>query len=322
MNAETPDNVTTPAGWYPDPTSENKLRWWDGAGWTSKFADQAGSVEIAVSNSEAETQTPGQFRRAIGKFLGVTTEQQTQARNSFDSVLRSVVEGTADLALVPSQLDDIRESADFRDGQDLAKRLASARALISSIAYDDYLDEVGDEELKARLAAIGLPEDTLQTVAWDAARTILVSRANAGRLGIVRQPRLLAKRDEIVHLEVPANLLKEVTIREYRGGYGGASFQVAKGVRFHTGGTRGSLVPVGTEIQVADTGTFSISNQRAVYLGARKNQEFRFDKLLGAQLYVDAITLQVSNRQNATTLGLGDPDLVAAYLNAAAQDYL
>lgn len=37
------------------------------------------------------------------------------------------------------------------------------------------------------------------------------------------------------------------------------------------------------------------------------------------ELYTDAITLQVSNRQNASMIAVPEPQVVAAYMNAAAQ---
>ena len=40
------------------------------------------------------------------------------------------------------------------------------------------------------------------------------------------------------------------------------------------------------------------------------------------QLYSDALTLQVTNRQNASMLATPEPELVAAYINAAAQQSL
>jgi hypothetical protein len=57
-----------------------------------------------------------------------------------------------------------------------------------------------------------------------------------------RRKRVRERRgDETVYLETFALLMKEVAIREYRGGYGGVSSRIAKGVRYSPGRTRGDL---------------------------------------------------------------------------------
>jgi hypothetical protein len=62
----------------------------------------------------------------------------------------------------------------------------------------------------------------------------------------------MLKRGEVDHYETRAELLKEVALREYRGGYSGFSIPLGKtGIRYRTGGTRGRMVTVGTQIQVA-----------------------------------------------------------------------
>jgi len=215
-----------------------------------------------------------------------------------------------------------RSDAGVSTKQDRTRRIATARALVTRVLEDDYLAEEEEHEIFGSMQMMGLEPELLQGALSDVSNSIMIARANAGRLSPIDDPEMVTRGDEVVFLEIPVEMLKEVTIREYKGGYGGVSFRVAKGVRFNTGAVRGSMVPVGTEIQVADTGILSVTNKRAVFLGDKKTQEYKYDKLVGMKLFSDAITLQVSNRQNATTLGTPSPDLIAAYINAASQEDL
>jgi hypothetical protein len=88
----------------------------------------------------------------------------------------------------------------------------------------------------------------------------------------------------------------------YVGTYSGFSFQVARGVRYHVGGTRGHYVPGPDEPTRIDTGTMFFTTQRLVFLGARQNREWAFAKLLGYQHdpAVPRTFVQVSNRQKVS----------------------
>jgi hypothetical protein len=130
------------------------------------------------------------------------------------------------------------------------------------------------------------------------------------------------KRGERAHLQVPADLMKEVVLREYRAGYSGFSFRIAKGVRFHTGGVRGRSVVVGTELQVSDSGVLVITSQRAVFKGLRRAIESNYAKLVGLNVFVDGIQIHVSNRQTAPLFRVPNGFLVAAAVNAASQAVL
>src|SRR5207249_9377954 len=115
-------------------------------------------------------------------------------------------------------------------------------------------------------------------------------------------------------------LMKEVAVREWRGGSQGVSFRIAKGVRYRVGTMRGQMVTVGTQLQIADTGVLAITNQRVVYLGARKTIDMPYSKLIGMQLYSDAIGFSLSNRQNAPLVRVTmNTDVLGALLNAAVQ---
>src|SRR5438270_3042221 len=69
----------------------------------------------------------------------------------------------------------------------------------------------------------------------------------------------------------------------WQGGYSGFSFRVAKGVRYHVGGTRGHYMQGQEAPTVIDTGTATITDQRVVFQGTKRTREWAFVKLLGYQ---------------------------------------
>jgi hypothetical protein len=88
----------------------------------------------------------------------------------------------------------------------------------------------------------------------------------------------------------------------YIGGYSGFSFRIAKGVRYHVGGTRGHYEPGAEAPTVIDTGTATITDQRVVFQGAKQTREWSFAKLLGYQ-HFDAppwTAIEVANRQETS----------------------
>jgi hypothetical protein len=88
----------------------------------------------------------------------------------------------------------------------------------------------------------------------------------------------------------------------YAGGYSGFSFRIAKGVRCHVGGTRGTYMQ-GDEVPTPiDTGTMTITNQRVVFQGSKHAREWDFSKLLGVENHTEApwTALPVSNRQKVS----------------------
>jgi hypothetical protein len=188
-----------------------------------------------------------------------------------------------------------------------------------TVLADDHLTSDEEAAFDAVMRGLGLSDDDLQSHA-DLLTRIAVAGFNDGRLPTVASPQLMARRGEVVHMEVSAALLKEVAVREWQGGSQGVSFQVAKGVRYRVGATRGHLVTVGSQIQVADTGTLSITSMRAAYLGSQKTVEMPYAKLMGMKLYSDGIQFSLSNRQNAPLFRLAvSPHLVGALVNAAMQ---
>jgi hypothetical protein len=184
---------------------------------------------------------------------------------------------------------------------------------------DDHLTADEEDALAALAEALGFEQADFER--HDLYTKLQVAKLNDGRLPVVESPSLMPKRGEIVHLETSAALMKEVAVREWRGGSSGVSFRVAPGVRYRVGSSRGRLITVGTQLQVADTGTLAITNQRAAYLGSRKTVDMPYSKLLAMQLFSDAISFSLSNRQNAPLIKVTmNTDVLGALINAAIQE--
>ena len=186
---------------------------------------------------------------------------------------------------------------------------------------DGRLSEEREDAFVELMGALGMDEQALEAQHPGFVGQVVMGRLKDGRLPVADSPRLMARRGEVVHLEVPATLLKEVVDREYRGGYRGVSFRIAKGVSYRVGGVRGRSVVTGSHLEPADHGVLSISSSRAVFLGNARSMEFPYAKLLNLEVFTDGIRLHSSNRQAAPLFRVTgvSGDVVAATLNAAVQ---
>lgn len=274
-------------------------------------------MEGALPAPAAQKSSIG-FGDRLKHALGMRTADEKQAAELFRELALATARPGADIDTLTKQIEQAATAAhiDARERQKV--QLEAFRAAVALIIADDLVTEDEEAIINGTAEALGISNEMLNQRALPELYSIMIARANAGRLEPVEQHELIAQQGETVYFEAVATLLKEVVVKEYRGGYGGVSFRVAKGVRINTGRTRGRMVPVGTQIEPADAGIFSITDRRAVYAGQRKTFEFKYDKLVGVHLYDDAVTLQVSNRQTPSTFRFDRPDLIAALLNAAA----
>ena len=86
------------------------------------------------------------------------------------------------------------------------------------------------------------------------------------------------------------------------GGYSGFSFRIAKGVRYHVGGTRGHYQQGEERPAPIDMGTVTITDKRVVFQGTRQVREWAFSRLIGYQNdpKIPMTNLEVSNRQKVS----------------------
>jgi hypothetical protein len=91
---------------------------------------------------------------------------------------------------------------------------------------------------------------------------------------------------------------------QYVGGSTGVSIPIGGGVRFKVGAQRGTIVP-GAEMQMdKDQGVVMLTNERLVFVGPIKSQEWKFDKLLMLSTTDDESDYFISVSNRKTTSGV------------------
>lgn len=243
--------------------------------------------------------------------------QQEEARQAYKDALAALASGaSAD----GSPLATLEAGTGLSADELTASREAAFTSYLQRAVGDDILtpEEEGHVDLLVRALGIDLHHFFRSNV--DLARHAMIAQANGGTLPEVASSRLMQKKGELVHLELPARLLKDVTIRQSQGGYSGFSFPIGKtGIRYKVGGYKGHSVEVGTKRVSADQGVLVISSQRAVFMGNKKTLELPYAKLANLTLFTDGVQFHQSNRQTAPVFVLPMPDVVAAFVHAAAQ---
>jgi hypothetical protein len=190
------------------------------------------------------------------------------------------------------------------------------------------------ESIRARAAQLSATEGVLakpwedlldfvseSRVEWssipDVLTELVVGPARGGAFLAQPDATLVLKNGENALLEVSAELLKEVTDRQFQGGSQGVSVPVGHGVRYRTGAVRGHMVTIGTHWASADAGRLTVTDQRVVYHGGRKTLEFLFTKLATLNLYTDALALGVTNRQTTSLFRTPNPEMVSGVIHGA-----
>jgi hypothetical protein len=259
----------------------------------------------------------------LGLFKSAEEKQQlNEARTGFDEFAREAAAGQPERvkALAIAFKADPKVSV-LSEKERKQRGEEAFRAYAENVLADDHLTIDEEMAFQEVAEALGIEQEAFESRFRDVLQRLVVAKTNDGRLGVVEAPNLMTKKNEVVHLEVPASLMKEVAQREWRAGSSGVSFRIAKGVYYRTGSTRGRSVVVGTELVAEDSGVLSVSSKRAVYMGERKTLEVPYTKLLNIDVFSDGVRLHASNRQRAPLFKLeeGMGNVVAATLNTAAQ---
>lgn len=252
-------------------------------------------------------------------FLDRFARSDPEAERDYQGLLASAIAGQT--AVLP-QLAQLAATGSISDRHRQKLNTDAVAQMADRVLADEVMTEAEEDSFLEVVEALGFSQADLNNGFNDVMKRLVLARANDGRLPVTDNSQLISQPGEVVHGELPAALLKEVALREFRAGTSGVSVRIAKGVRVHAGGIRGRSVVVGTEMQTVDTGVLAISSKRVVFIGPRKTIESKYAKLVGVQVYTDAVAISVSNRQNASLFRVEDGPYAAALINAAAQQAL
>lgn len=242
---------------------------------------------------------------------------QADARQRYSETLAALAEGAPTDA---AQLPALATQTGLAPEQLAQEKTEAFTSYVQRAVGDEILTPEEEDHVQELVRILGIDLGAFLQQDPELGRHVMVAEANGGFLPDVPSSPLVQKKGEIVHLQVQATLLKDVTVRQSQGGYSGFSFPIGKtGIRYRVGGYRGHSVEVGTKRVPADDGFLVISSQRAVFIGNKKTIELPYAKLVSLTVFSDGVQFHVSNRQTAPVFVVPASDVVAAFVHAAAQ---
>lgn len=242
---------------------------------------------------------------------------QEEARQRYSEVLEALASGAPTDA---TQLPALATQTGLAPEQLAQEKTEAFTSYVQRAVGDEILTPEEEDHVQQLVRILGIDLGAFLQQNPELGRHVMVAEANGGFLPEVHSSRLVQKRSELVHLEVQATLLKDVTVRQSQGGYSGFSFPIGKtGIRYRVGGYKGHSVEVGTKRVPADDGFLVISSQRAVFIGNKKTIELPYSKLVNLTVFSDGVQFHESNRQAAPVFLVSASDVVSALVHAAAQ---
>lgn len=236
------------------------------------------------------------------------------AEREFGELLRQL--DPHDLTKTTEVVRRLREKHDVLESNELLDdRLAAFSSYAETALQDDIVSFDEDNLLHDLRNVLGLGYELLSDAGlWTVVDRIEIGRINAGRLYTVESDLFVAEGEHVV-FEEPASLFKPR--RRLIGRSSGFSFRIAPGVRFHTGWFE-TAEAVDRKLVEDDHGLFSVTTKRIVFRGAGRTIEIDFNKIVGMDLFSDAIRFHLSNRERVDTFQMQSAPVAAATINFVA----
>jgi stress response protein SCP2 len=271
------------ADWHSDPEDPSRMRWWDGAEWTSatRMRPQPGPRSCERCGNLRRRKLFGGLapcqdcEREIEEFL---THWHTQAWRALTGAGPRGAEWDALWASLRYQR--IAENLGRAALRDVA--LSYVERLVAFAFADGEIEQAEFDAFEYAIAELALSGPLVEDLRRRMHRGRTLSRLRAGDLPVVRTPGLHLDPEEKVHLDLPA-----VHVR-----------QLARGPKL----TDGRLIA---------------SNKKLRFVGTDTGTELPWNRVVSVHVEERTVVIAATSARGGATFDVDDPDYVAAALEGA-----
>jgi len=278
-----PPSDPSRADWHPDPTEPARMRWWDGARWTS-------DSYLRTHDDPRDCPRCGSPRRR--KFFGglspcVNCEVEIEEfLTHWHSTAWRVLTTSGPIgepwehlwaSLRYQRIDEGRGRAALRDlGLSYVERMVTFAFADGEIKQDEF------ELFEHALVELRLGGPLIEDLRRRVHRGRLLCRLREGELPVIRTPDLHLDSEEKVHLDLPATQVRTL----------------ARGPKH----TEGRLIA---------------SNKKLRFVGAGAGVELPWSRVVSVQSADGSVVVAATSARGGSTFEVDDPDYVTAALEGA-----
>lgn len=257
------------------------------------------------------------FDQLIGKIKSMRKRSRSKA--AYRTQLLAAVEDGVLSAEESVALENAREDLGLTSEDVRRIRVTAYKHAFQVAASDRRITAAEASELDRIRTQLGVDGRDTRLSVRDLQRFRMLGEIQDGNLPVTTVPGLLLQKNEIAHWAEPGHLIEErVLRRRYGGSSSGTSIHIMKGLTYRVGSHRGQLVTDTGNVPVS-AGLLIVTNSRVIFMGDRKSFNYRFDKIIGIQLFSDGLSLSESSGKNRLVRFQGgdNGEIVGAILSQA-----
>lgn len=287
---------------------------------------QAGSIlvlrrsEWASADSAAQIDVAQGMQDLVARLQQQISQLEDQPHHGFQGLVRGIKD-RHDIAGLQSQLKSATVELDAR------YRAVADKLTVTGIAdIDSKLAQARDDLERAHMlsaqkqqleGAVQILTDEIQrrrlaisSLGFDAP-AVEAELISSGPRPV--STNLVLKRAEVAVASVSATLSRYRTKTQYVGGSQGFSIPLGHGIRYRVSSFRGQPIQV-ESLATVDQGNLVVTNQRLVFLGAKRDVSIPLAKLLQIEAFSNAVAIGREGKESRDIYLVANPAYVTLFL--------